>query len=118
MLNIVTIIALLSFFTASIIEMIYFKIEFYETIPTNFCGLCIFLHFLAFVNRLSYIDLIELCVIIIGSVIIAKNKDWGKVISIFRQNGRYIILFCFLIVLVCVGMRNRNIAGWDDIAVF
>ena len=114
MLNIVTIIALLSFFTASIIEMIYFKIEFYETIPTNFCGLCIFLHFLAFVNRLSYIDLIELCVIIIGSVIIAKNKDWGKVISIFRQNGRYIILFCFLIVLVCVGMRNRNIAGWDD----
>lgn len=116
------VIALGTLIILTVFETSYFKVEVFETVPTNLCGICLILHLLAFFNKLYMIDLI--CVLIMLGLLIGhfllkqkRGKDFGilhldGIVDSF--NNRTLIVLVVTIVFVCFFMRNRYIAGWDD----
>ena len=109
---IVSMLIAVSFFVClSFFEIERFGVDFLETIPINFCLVNLVLYILAFINKLYWIDYIELLTLVLIGTWLCRNKDKN---CITREQGRQILFVVILFVIILVGMRNRSIGGWDD----
>lgn len=102
-------------------ETSHYDTDVLDTIPTNFCLICLLMHMLAFFNIIWAIDIIGIILIIGLNIIHFYRQSKGRkgilnidgIVEGFRN--RTLIVVCVVFAVVFIGMHDRYIAGYDDL---